>query len=99
MHPPILMATKHLFKLQKQRSGCQGLGTSLCHRAAVGNTLALGKLQPVGHNHGSCAEKVGIVRGLILSGSNFQSEVVSSCVMIFLHKNLSQAPTSSIEGE
>lgn len=67
----------------------------------MSNTLALGKLQPepVGHSHGSCAEKAGIVRGLILSGSNFQSEVVSSCVMSFLRKNLSQAPTSSTEGE
>lgn len=44
----------------------------------MSNTLALGKLQPepVGHSHGSCAEKVGIMRGLILSGANFQSEVV-----------------------
>lgn len=36
-----------------------------------------------GHDHGSCAEEVGIMRGLILSGSNVQSEVVSSCVMSF----------------
>lgn len=50
----------------------------------MSNTLALVKLQPepVGHGHGSCAEKVGSMRGLILSGANFKVKL-SSCVTSF----------------
>lgn len=81
-HPLILVTIKHLFKLQIQKSGCQGPDAGLSHRAVMSNTLAFRRLQPepVGHNHGSCAEKVGLMLGLILSGLNFQSEVVSLLV-------------------
>lgn len=71
----------HLFKLQIKTSGCQGPGEGLSHRPARSNTNALGKRQPgPGHNHGSCAEKVGTMHGLGLRGANFQSGVVSLLV-------------------
>lgn len=73
----------------------------------MSNTFALGKLQPepVDHIHGSCAEKVEIMRGLILNGANFQSEVVlllvgqvspQHQVKSFLHKNLSPPPLPAL---
>lgn len=81
VHSLILVVMEHLFKFQIKKSGCQGPGEGLSHGAATSNTNALGKLQPEpGHNHGSCAEKVGTVHGLSLSRANFQSEVVSLLV-------------------
>lgn len=109
MRSLILVVRRQLFKLQRKKSGRQGPGVGLSPRAVTSNAIALGKLQPepVGHDHGSCAEKVGIMRGLVLSGSNFQSEVVSSCVMSFpvttgkklLLQNLPPPRLPALEGE
>lgn len=69
-----------------------------------------GALLVASHDHGSCVEKVGVVRGLVLSGANFQSEVTASPHVMreFFHsksvKNFHQnlpppTPISSSVGE